>query len=81
MIKEYQAGPDYLSPCDPTVGPKWNGKVSVDLAWVASASPAGFEAHQWTAITLCGSDHSQVLNVPYSEFMVDWMAARAGRGA
>lgn len=53
----------------------WQGRRSVDLRWVASATP--WETH-FTEITLCGAGAaaSVLIRCPYSDFMRDWARAK-----
>lgn len=76
MIKEYQTEMGF----DGSGGVRWDSVVSIDLSWVCSATPCNGTGYEYTVVIMAGSSYGKMINVPYPEFMADWMAARAGRG-
>lgn len=86
MIVEFETSP-YLQSLDTGMLTRglpsswhneWEGKVSVDLKWVASARPKAAHGFIWTEISMAGSGGNQAfgINIPYSEFMPMWMKAK-----
>lgn len=79
MIYEFDSDPD----CDSERGVlkiKWQGKLSVDLTWVAGAQPYSLFGVEppVCAIMMAGSGQWRPIRYPYEEFMRLWVAARKG---
>lgn len=74
MIREFEAYPESQGVVS-GLSFKWTGKLSIDLAWVATASP-------WcdcgTQITMCGDLGRIAIKIDYSEFMGLWLKAKSG---
>lgn len=74
---EFGAFPEHVGPGFGQGSYKWEGKVGVDLRWVAGARP-------WldsgaTEIVLAGSNYWFCINISYDNFMrmwTDYMEAR-----
>jgi hypothetical protein len=71
-IVEYDVDPLTDTRVDPP-GLIWEDKVSIDLRWVASASP---QYNDTTIIQMCGCDQYKWINIPYTTFMEDWLKAK-----
>jgi hypothetical protein len=72
MIREFECYPEVSVMRDGAI--KWTGRMSIDLRWVATASPW---ADEGTQITLCGDMGRIAIKIPYSEFMPLWLEAKA----
>lgn len=84
-IREFECYPSWDTEAHPKAW-SWDGKISIDLRWIASAAPhhttmwrdVDFTGVSGTEIVLAGSDRSNsiTINVAYPAFMAMWMEAR-----
>jgi hypothetical protein len=56
-----------------TGAPEWNGKIGVDLRWVATVAPYSDGA---VALSMCGAATSFVVRGDYDEVMRLWLRAK-----